>query len=135
MNCDEVFDLLTSPVENASPQLGEHLHQCPRCRDLQEAIAPALSVVRGASVSKTSVATRPAPVKAPEKDTFWRYIIAFSAGLTAALLLMAVVPRPGAAMTPTGNTAVCLWQAPHDTADNTNSNKVVLRCVSCHMGQ
>lgn len=42
MNCDMAFDLMTDPNGGRSQVLREHLAQCPRCRQMQATLAPAL---------------------------------------------------------------------------------------------
>jgi cytochrome c553 len=42
MNCDIAFELMTEPHGGRSLALREHLEQCPRCRQMQETLAPAL---------------------------------------------------------------------------------------------
>lgn len=42
MNCDEAFDLMTHPTDYTSNELQWHLQMCPRCRQMQETLAPAL---------------------------------------------------------------------------------------------
>ena len=60
MNCDEAFDALTDPHESNHSALKWHLEFCPRCREMQEVLAPALAmfsadpVGSGESSSSTS---------------------------------------------------------------------------------
>lgn len=42
MNCDLAFDLMTDPAGCESQALLSHLAECPRCRQMQETLAPAL---------------------------------------------------------------------------------------------
>jgi hypothetical protein len=42
MNCDMAFDLMTDAEGCQSAALGQHLASCPRCRQMQETLAPAL---------------------------------------------------------------------------------------------
>lgn len=42
MNCDIAFELMTEPQGGRSLALREHLERCPRCRQMQETLAPAL---------------------------------------------------------------------------------------------
>lgn len=51
MNCDEAFDALTDPTESNHSALKWHLEFCPRCREMQEVLAPALAMFAGDSVS------------------------------------------------------------------------------------
>lgn len=43
MNCDEAFELITHPTDHQCEELQWHLQLCPRCRQMQETLAPALS--------------------------------------------------------------------------------------------
>ncbi|WP_417380585.1 hypothetical protein [Gimesia sp.] len=43
MNCDEAFDLITHPTDHQCEELQWHLQLCPRCRQMQETLAPALT--------------------------------------------------------------------------------------------
>lgn len=56
MNCDDVFDRITSgefaPAQDASVE--SHLARCPRCRSLVEALQPALELFREAEVEEGS---------------------------------------------------------------------------------
>lgn len=42
MTCDEAFECLTDPDRRPSDELDRHLAGCPRCRHMQETLAPAL---------------------------------------------------------------------------------------------
>lgn len=42
MNCDQAFDVLTSPHRSHSASLQAHLAGCPRCRQMQATLEPAL---------------------------------------------------------------------------------------------
>lgn len=42
MNCDEAFELITHPTDYNCEELQWHLQLCPRCRQMQETLAPAL---------------------------------------------------------------------------------------------
>ncbi|QDT90756.1 hypothetical protein [Gimesia algae] len=43
MNCDEAFELITHPTDHQCKELQWHLELCPRCRQMQETLSPALS--------------------------------------------------------------------------------------------
>jgi hypothetical protein len=52
MNCDDVFEALTDPAQynsgqSSSAQLAEHLETCPRCRQMQQVLEPARSLLCG----------------------------------------------------------------------------------------
>lgn len=42
MNCDTAFDLLTDANGSRSSALAQHFETCPRCRQMQETLSPAL---------------------------------------------------------------------------------------------
>jgi len=42
MNCDTAFDLMTDAEGSRSAALARHLDDCPRCRQMQATLAPAL---------------------------------------------------------------------------------------------
>lgn len=44
MNCDQAFESLTDPDQRNAAALQRHLHDCPRCRDLADALEPALQL-------------------------------------------------------------------------------------------
>jgi hypothetical protein len=61
MNCDEAFDALTDPTESNHSALKWHLEFCPRCREMQEVLAPALAMLSaesGGSGDSTSTSQR-----------------------------------------------------------------------------
>lgn len=45
MNCDTAFELMTDPRSRQSGVLLAHLDACPRCRQMQETLEPALSAL------------------------------------------------------------------------------------------
>jgi len=45
MNCDQAFDAITDPTGAESDALREHLAHCPRCREMQETLSPALNAL------------------------------------------------------------------------------------------
>lgn len=47
MNCDEAFDALTHPDSHDDSALKWHLEMCPRCREMQTVLAPALGLFSG----------------------------------------------------------------------------------------
>jgi len=65
MNCDTAFDLMTDPHGAASQALEQHLAACPRCRAMQETIAPALAGME--------IARQGADASAEEFDPPWRH--------------------------------------------------------------
>lgn len=47
MNCDEAFEALTDPKSQDDSALKWHLDFCPRCREMQQVLAPALALFSG----------------------------------------------------------------------------------------
>jgi len=47
VNCDDVFDALTEPALSQTAQLAAHLAHCPRCREMQQVLEPARSLLCG----------------------------------------------------------------------------------------
>lgn len=45
MNCDQAFDELTNPARRNSADLQRHLAACPRCRQMQDVLAPAIDLL------------------------------------------------------------------------------------------
>jgi hypothetical protein len=76
MNCDDVFDALTDPALSQSTALDAHLARCPRCRQMQQVLEPARSLLCGelpaelpgmdASAHEGSFSEQPAPVLSAE---------------------------------------------------------------------
>lgn len=54
MNCDQAFDCLTDPVQRSGDDLRRHLRSCPRCRDLADALEPALELFGASDPARTS---------------------------------------------------------------------------------
>lgn len=44
MNCDEAFDHMTDTNLRHRPALKQHVERCPRCRQMQETLQPALAL-------------------------------------------------------------------------------------------
>jgi hypothetical protein len=61
MNCDQAFEHLTDPELADSSELHRHLAGCPRCRDMQATLAPALALfARDPAVPGSMPEPRPA---------------------------------------------------------------------------
>lgn len=146
MNCDEAFDLLTSPEGSGCKTLREHLAQCARCRDLQEAIAPALTMLdsprsqRSSAVIAETAAARLNLVHAPRpRDPEWgwpllKYTASLLVGIGLTWLAVTTLNRSTAAMK-LSPVNVCLWQSHQAEAITVEqrSGDVVLTCVNCHL--
>lgn len=44
MTCDDAFDALTDPLRSEDADLKQHLTGCPRCRQMQDVLQPALAL-------------------------------------------------------------------------------------------
>jgi|GEM_PF-1044305 len=53
MNCDLAFDCLTDPARRDCDELAAHLQNCPRCRDMAEALEPAIDLLSEVSSAET----------------------------------------------------------------------------------
>ncbi len=56
MNCDTAFDLMTDAGGCQSAALAQHLGGCPRCRQMQETLAPALGFLADSAWNSSAVA-------------------------------------------------------------------------------
>lgn len=63
MNCDEAFDCLTDVQHRHDADLQKHLAGCPRCRAMQQTLAPAIGLLTGKTLAESSslTAVREAP--------------------------------------------------------------------------
>ena len=66
MNCDEAFDALTNPAERDNSALQWHLEFCPRCREMQEVLAPALALF-AVECDASEAFAEPNPQHRPER--------------------------------------------------------------------
>lgn len=71
MNCDTAFDLMTDPHGSRSGALALHFQTCPRCRQMQETLAPALEfMIDGESPHEFSIIEREVQSAATAPDPF-----------------------------------------------------------------
>lgn len=82
MTCDEAFELLTSTTGTQTANLDRHLHNCQRCRQMREVLAPAIELFatadRGDARGPTEIDGLP--------PTRWSEIAAVEAAVSAATL-------------------------------------------------
>lgn len=163
MNCDEAFELLTSRDGRTSESLDAHLQRCPRCREMQETLSPALDWLAWDAESPASDQRGPATAFAPlltaqavkiaedaalrlprrrsERLAWWRQF-----GLITAIALSGVMvglfsaqerpPRAeSAAMGHDPLLAACLWTSPglRSSLHDPSARSVVVSCVMCHV--
>jgi hypothetical protein len=56
MNCDLAFDCLTDSARRDCAELAKHLARCPRCRDMAEALEPAIDLLSEVSAHESASA-------------------------------------------------------------------------------
>ncbi len=152
MNCDQAFELLTDPDNQAAAgwELDQHLASCPRCRSMSETLMPALTHLRTAATnlataeelqwasappwrSGTVQPDQPTP-RQPAPATRQKWLgwgLAFSAGLLLALLVQER-DNPVSPMAP-ASTAACRWDEDHSLRPGEDASSVILSCVACHV--
>ena len=159
MNCDEAFEYLTDPVLSSSEQLEWHLSQCPRCRQMQETLAPALMLFESSAAPADTqqarradegapsrpVSSRPAPsrgrrLKAAGTTTRTsnlsgglRYLMAACVGGLIAWNVSGLFGMNSEALpSVTPDSSQCLWKSPEKAGD-LDQQAIVVSCVSCHL--
>jgi hypothetical protein len=60
MNCDMAFDLMTDAEGSQTSALARHLDECPRCRQMQETLAPALDFLAKSALGHSARKLAPA---------------------------------------------------------------------------
>lgn len=158
MTCDDAFDALTSAHRRTSPELAAHLAGCPRCRQMQETLAPALelfdeepphepqrsavpvlspeAVQLADATAQTLRARRPATSgNRPRRPLTWLHYCAATVAGAAAIWLAgdALSPMPSGGMS--GSAQACLWTNPDalPERDQQRPHVVISSCVSCHL--
>lgn len=159
MNCDEAFEYLTDPVLSSSEQLEWHLSQCPRCRQMQETLAPALTLfensgaptdtqqVRRAEEAPRShsASSRPASgrgrrlhaAETANGASNWsggiRYLVAACIGGLIAWNVSGIFGMNSEALpSVTPDSSQCLWKSPEKAGD-LDQQAIVVSCVTCHL--
>ncbi len=150
MNCDQAFDVLTGPRRASDRELLVHLAGCPRCREMQATLEPALGLFRADSAAVSSrspwevaaegseVATQAAlkltTSAAPPRGrmhSLWGYAAAVVLG--AGLVWSTFALNPPAALAPTtrGSAQDCLYLADTRPAGMTG-RQMTQSCLACH---
>ena len=157
MKCDQAFELMTDPVGTTSPALQYHLERCPRCRQMQQTLSPALDWMRGPSDAPSQsafdsespfltaqavmVAERAARSLPRRREWFGdsvRRAMLITAvalfGMAFGALLMQPRSQEAPAM-PAGTLTACLWDQPslRERLPDISARGVVVSCVSCHV--
>jgi hypothetical protein len=160
MNCDQAFELMTDPVGTTSLALNRHLERCPRCRQMQQTLSPALDWMlatshapveaAGASHGASPFLSAQAVLVAEEaarslpkrrhgagSDALRRAVV-IAAVAVLGVLFGAMSQEPAAPQTPAlpaGALAACLWDQPQLRAQlaDGSARGVVVSCVVCHV--
>ena len=159
MNCDQAFELMTDPVGSGSPALQRHLERCPRCRQMQQTLSPALdwmlssepSPQPGASSHGESpfltaqavlVAEQVARSLPRRRGVHWGEAVRRGAVIVAVaalgVLFGAMLLEPKSSEKPAasvGTLTACLWEQRQllDQLPDTSPRGVVVSCVMCHV--
>lgn len=163
MNCDEAFELLTSRDGRTSESLDAHLQRCPRCREMQEILSPALDwlawdaeapvpdrrgpatafapLLTAQAVSIAEEAARRLPGRRSQRLAWWRQFGMITAIALGGVLigLFSAQERPpqteSAALTSDPLLAACLWTSPglRSSLSDSSPRSVVVSCVMCHV--
>ena len=150
MNCDQAFDVLTGPRRASDRELLVHLSGCPRCREMQATLEPALGLFREDSATMTSrsswevaaegseVATQAAlklttAAAPPRRGLYGLWGYAAAVVLGAGLVWSTFALNPPAALAPTarGSAQDCLYLADARPAGMTG-RQMTQSCLACH---
>ena len=147
MNCDQAFDVMTSSERESDRDLNAHLARCPRCREMQQTLEPALGMFRGDEYSIDSPSWSPAldgneiatqaarrltsspPISRRPAGHLWGY--------TASLLIGAGLLWCSFAMNPSSSALPEMYR--NDTAcqmnrypTGTTGRQMTQSCLACH---
>lgn len=150
MNCDQAFDVLTGPRRASDRELLVHLAGCPRCREMQATLEPALGLFQAdASAPRnvtpwevasegTEVATQAArrltaspPTPRRGVSGLWGYAAAVVLG--AGLVWGTYALNPPSTRRPSvhGSKAECLYLADSRPTGLTGQ-QMTQSCLACH---
>jgi hypothetical protein len=156
MNCDQAFEVMTSPAKTSRAALAGHLSDCPRCRQMYETLQPALGVLQlesptpltksrsltpqGSSVRlATRIADRLRRSRAAEHrpPVARRHGLAFGVSILAGFLLAVGLAQllPRAASAPPVPAQDCVWLNPQLAEGGSSAAAVVTSCVHCHLSR
>jgi len=159
MNCNQAFELMTDPVGAGSPALQRHLERCPRCRNMQQTLAPALDWMlipaehsrdehgsrsespflsaQAVMVAEQVARTLPRRRTAGWIDALRRAAVIVTVAvlgiLFGAMLLEPKQPRPS--VHPGSALTACLWDQRElrNKLPDASARGVVVSCVMCHV--
>lgn len=155
LTCDQTFDCLTDPIHRHSESVELHLDSCPRCRDMADALEPALDLFEESGDIETwqlplssgepelEEQLRRAPTDAaprPWSREHTRRTRTGNDGLTVAIFLV-LVSTMAAALVNVGKDddsapAVTIQLPPNcqrTEATESDADNVVSGCVACHL--
>ena len=150
MNCDQAFDVLTGPRRASDQELLVHLSGCPRCREMQATLEPALGLFPAGSAAsrnmnpgedeteETEVATQSArrltaTVPAPRRSEIglWGYAAAVMLGAGLVWGTLALTPSTSKIPSAHGSQSDCLYLADVRPTGMT-SRQMTQSCLACH---
>ena len=150
MNCDQAFDVMTSHRRASDRALPVHLAGCPRCREMQVTLEPALGMFQadtllsqhthpwevaseGNEVATQSARRLSASSSAPRQrpSGLWGYAAAVVLG--AGLVFCTILLNPPAALAPAVQYSQqdCLYLADARPTGMT-SRQMTQSCLACH---
>lgn len=162
MNCDRAFDLMTAPDSVDDPALARHLAACPRCRQMQDTLSPALdwftadgsfewSLTSSGSATATPLLTEQAVqvAEAAARDLShrnssvrWRRVLSIAALLFAGAALGVAAfdgrrpAEPPSAVVPKNSLmTACLWTDAEQRSrlSAPSPSTLIASCVVCHV--
>lgn len=151
MNCDQAFDVMTSSRRTGDTELIGHLSGCPRCREMQATLEPALGMFHAdsAEISRRSpwevasegneVATHAArklttSVETPRRGHhgLWGYAAAVVLGAGLVWSTFALSPPTAATSAPPRSAQDCIYLADSRPAGLTG-RQMTQSCLACHV--
>lgn len=163
MNCDDAFDQLTTLGAQDDAALQRHLAGCPRCRDMQETLSPALDGFAAAAESDfAAIETRPSYLtedavqlaertarrlsreSANTRCSPWPRVrlTAFTAAACVAAICLFAVFWPAARRNLTDRSFGPAPRSPHAICNRTTlgdsslprtAEQVIATCIACHL--
>lgn len=149
MNCDQAFDQMTQLAGSHDPALRAHLASCPRCREMQDTLSPALGLFEldarsrpeepwqheaaAATELATQAAQRLAEAATPRRRPAATLLgfaasVMLGAGLVWGTLLIRPSSSPGAAR---WNRSDCIYLA-EIRPTNISARQMMQNCQVCH---
>jgi len=154
LTCDQIFDCLTDPIHRHNESVEQHLDACPRCRDMADALEPALDLFDEVETWQLPMASgeygleeQPRVERAPTGAAprpwargYKRPTRIHNDGLTIAVFLV-LVSTMAAALVNVGRDdesvpAVAIQLPPNcqrTEATKSEADNVVAGCVACHL--